>query len=209
MRKIAALFLIFVILGGVCGCGSGGRGSKLAGTWESDGFYDGDAMLEMFVHLDLYEEEIALMDPAGVGYVQTITFRPDKTYTIGCDADKSIALAREYYENALDAFYEHREELEVCYGVSFGTMSRESFFQFYAELYGVADYDALVELFTESTVDPAYLAQGEEHGTYRVSFRRIFCTAEGESVESYIEYTLKDDVLILNFYEGEQVYTRN
>lgn len=208
MRKIAALFLVFVILGGICGCASGDRTAKLTGTWETTGFYDGDAMMELFVYMDLYEEEMALMDPAGIAYVQTVTFREDGTYTIACDTDRSMAMAREYYVNVMDAFYEHREELEGCYGVSFGVMPRESFFRFYAELYGVEDYDALIELFTESTVDPDYLAEGEETGTYRVTPWRIYCTIDGEAEEAYIPYGLENDVLTLEFYEGKQAYIR-
>ena len=207
MRKIAAIFLILVILAACCGCVSP-RAARLEGTWETSGFYDGEAMMELFVHMDLYEEEMALMDPAGIGYVQTITFRPDHTYTIACDARKSAELAREYYRNALDSFYEHREELEKCYGVSFGIMTRENFFRFYSDLYGVADYDALVEMFTESTVDPEYLSEGEENGTYRVVGRRIYCLMDGDDTEAYIPYTLEEDVLTLRFYEGDQVYTR-
>ena len=110
MRKIAAFFLAVLVLVSLCGCTSRqGRAQKLQGTWESQKFYDGDAMLEIFVHMDLYEEEIALLDPAGIGYVEAITFRPDMTYTIGCDAELSLALAEQYFRDAMDAFYEHRE----------------------------------------------------------------------------------------------------
>ena len=208
MRKIAALFLAFVILGGICGCSTADRVAQLSGTWETTGYYDGDAMMELFVYMDLYEEEMALMDPAGIAYVQTMTFGEDLTYTIACDTDRSIALAREYYMQALDAFYEHREELEGCYGVSFGVMGKDSFFKFYAELYGVEDYEALIDLLTESTVDPDYLAEGEETGTYRVTPWRIYCTIDGEEGEQYIPYRLEDGILTLEFFEGEQAYTR-
>ena len=208
MRKIAALFLVFVILGGLCACSSEERAAELVGVWETTGYYDGDAMMELFVYMDLYEEEMALMDPAGIAYVQTVILREDSTYTIGCDTAKSIAMAREYYVEVLDRFYEHREELEGCYGVSFGAMGRDSFFKFYAELYGVENYDALIDLLTESTVDPDYLAEGEENGFYRVTPWRIYCTIDGETGEDYIPYHLEDDCLTLDFYEGEQVYTR-
>lgn len=208
MRKIAALFLAFVILGGLCACSAEERKAELIGTWETTGYYDGDAMMELFVYMDLYEEEMALMDPAGIAYVQTVTFLEDNTYTIACDTAASVALAREYYIQVLDSFYENRESLENCYGVYFGAMGRDSFFKFYAELYGVANYEELVDLLTESTVDPDYLAEGEETGTWRVTPWRIYCTIDGEVGEQYIPYRLEDGVLTLEFYEGEQVYTR-
>ena len=93
MRKIASVFLAVLILIGLCGCGSGGkRAEMLQGTWECQKYFDGDAMLEVFVHMDLYEEEIALLDPAGIGYVESITFRPDMTYTIGCIQNRALPL---------------------------------------------------------------------------------------------------------------------
>ena len=126
MRKRAGFFLTFLIIISLCGCSR----QALEGTWEYDGFYDGEAIMEMFVYMDLYEEEMALMDPGAIGYVETVTFREDGTYTIACDVERSTALAEEYYSNALDAFYENRADLEQCYGVSFGFMDRDSFFGF-------------------------------------------------------------------------------
>ena len=209
MRKIAAVFLAALLLGVLCGCvSSSAQTEAVCGTWEFAGFYDSEAILELFVHMDLYEEEIALMDPAGIAYVEYVTFREDNTYTIGCDVSQSTALAEEYYRNAMETFYEHREELEQCYGVSFGAMDRDSFFQFYTDLYGVEDYDALVRMFTESTVDPDYLAEGEENGTYRVTARRIYCTIDGEEEEQYVQYDLVDDTLTLSFYQWDKSYTR-
>lgn len=209
MRKIASVFLAVLILIGLCGCGSGGkRAEMLQGTWECQKYFDGDAMLEVFVHMDLYEEEIALLDPAGIGYVESITFRPDMTYTIGCDTEQSVALAEQYFRDAMNTFYEHREELNICYGVSFGVMDQDNFNQFYANLYGVSDYEALIDMFVESTVDPAYLEEGTEHGVFRVTGRRIYCTADGESQSQYIPYSFEDDVLTLGFYLGDVEYTR-
>ena len=209
MRKIAAVFLALIVLGGLC-CYvlAMGREAALYGTWEHHGYYDGDAIMEVFVHMDLYEEEIALMDPAGIGYVETITFRPDGTYTISCDTAASTALAEEYYRNAMEAFYENRETLGNCYGVSFSIMTRENFFQFYSQLYGVEDYEALIDMFTETTVDPEYLSEGEENGTYRVTPRRIYCTIEGEEEAQYVPYTLEDGALTLGFYQWELTYSR-
>ena len=209
MRKIAAVFLAAVLLGGLCGCASSSRWNEaICGTWEYVGCYDSEAILEQFVHMDLYEEEIALMDPAGIAYVESITFREDGTYTMACDAAQSMALAEEYYRGVMENFYEHREELEPCYGMSFGLMDRESFFRFYADLYGVADYDALIDMFTESTVDPEYLAEGEENGAFRITARRIYCVIDGEEKEQYVRYWLENDTLTLRFYQGDKSYIR-
>ena len=209
MRKIAAIFLAALLLGGLCGCGSSsGQTEAVCGTWEYVGYYDSDAMLELFVHLDLYEEEIALMDPAGIAYVEYVTFREDHTYTIACDTRQSSALAMSYYVQAFDQFYEHREELEKCYGVSFGMMDRDTFFQFYADLYGVSSYEGLIAMFTMSTVDPSYLAEGEENGTFRIMGQRIYCTANDSDKEQYVRYDLEDDTLTLSFYQWDKSYTR-
>ena len=205
MRKLLGFFLTFLILASLCGCSS--QKDALEGTWTHEGFYDSEAIMELFVYMDLYEEEIALMDPAAVPYVETVTFRDDKTYTIACDIAQSTALAEEYYRAVLDEFYEHRDTLEQCYGVSFGIMSRENFFDFYAEMYGVSGYEALVTMLTESTVDPAYLADAAENGTYRVTSNRIYCTPEGE-IEQYLDYTLDGDTLTLDYIETNRVYTR-
>ena len=204
MRKLLCFFLAVLILASLCGCSS----RALDGTWEYRGFYDGEAIMELFVYMDLYEEEIALMDPGAIGYVETVTFREDGTYTIACDVEQSTALAEEYYRNALEAFYENRVDLEQCYGVAFGLMDKDSFFGFYADMYGVEGFEGLVEMLTESTVDPAYLAEVAENGTCRITGKRIYWTAEGQGVREYLEYTLEGDTLILNFYDGEKAYTR-
>ena len=204
MRKLIGVFLTFLIIVSLCGCSR----RALEGTWEYDGFYDGEAITEMFVYMDLYEEEMALMDPGAIGYVETVTFREDGTYTISCDVERSTALAEEYYRNALDAFFENRIDLEQCYGVSFGLMDRDSFFGFYGEMYGVDGYEGLVAMFTESTVDPEYLAQIAESGTYRATGRRIFWNADGQYQSEYLEYSLEADTLVLHFFDGEKAYIR-
>ena len=205
MRKIMGFFLAFLMLAGLCGCSS--QKAALEGTWTHEGFYDSEAIMELFVWMDLYEEEIALMDPAAIPYLETVTFRADGSYTIACDVEQSTALAEEYYRAALDAFYENRDTLEQCYGVSFGVMSRENFFTFYAEMYGVSGYEGLVDMLTESTVDPQFLAAAAENGTYRVTSRRIYCTPEGEP-EQYLDYTLEGDALTLDYAETDKVYMR-
>lgn len=204
MRKLACVFLSFLIIAGLCGCSA----RELEGTWEYHGFYDSDSIMELFVYMDLYEEEIALMDPGAIGYVETVTFREDGSYTIACDIEQSTALAEEYYRNALEAFFENRAALEQCYGVSFGLMDQNSFFGFYADMYGVEGFEGLVDMLTESTVDPAYLAEVEENGTCRVTGRQIYWNPDGRHQNEYVEYSLEDDTLILNYYDGEKVYTR-
>ena len=204
MRKLVCFFLTFLIIISLCGCSR----RALEGTWEYSGFYDSEAIMEFFVYMDLYEEEIALMDPAALGYVETVTVREDGTYTLACDIERSTALAEEYYRKALDAFFENRADLEQCYGVSFGFMDRDSFFGFYADMYGVDGYEGLVQMLTESTVDPEYLAEVEENGTCRITGRRIYWNADGQYQNEYVEYSLEEDALILNYYDGEKAYTR-
>lgn len=209
MKRFCCFFLMILILAGLCGCSARAeRTQALEGTWRRSDCYDSEAIMEFFVYMDLYEEEIALMDPGAIGYVETVTFREDGTYTIACDIEESTALAEEYYRQALDAFYENRETLEQCYGVSFGTMSRDSFFRFYVDMYGLEDYEDLVAMLTESTVDPEYLEAAGESGTYRVTARKIYWKAEGQRMEQYLEYALEGDSLTLEFYDGARTYTR-
>ena len=208
MKKIITLSLAVLLL---CCClaGCGGSNVDLSGRWESVFYYDSDSVLAELEALEFYEEEIALLDPSTMGIQEVLLLNEDMTYTITCDAEKSMALVEEYYRNVFAAFYENREQLQELYGEDFVSMTEDEFNQYYAQLYGAASFDVLIDMIVGEEADYAYLEEDPEVGTYRISLNRIYFTIDGTSEEEYVSFrTGEDGSLTLEYTDSTVVYTK-
>lgn len=210
MKRIVALVLTMILVcAGLNGCDLDlGASDAIIGHWETVRYYTSDSMRRSMEDLDLYAEEIAMMDLGAVGYVDVFEIRDDKTYTITCDAEKSIAMVQQYFRDAFATFYQNRSELDDLYEDDLGSMTESQLQQFYADLYGQTDFDALIELFVYSITNEEYLLEGTEKGTYRVSRNRIWCTPEGEKEAQYIDFVVDGDILTLTYSDETVKYTR-
>lgn len=210
MKRIAALFLALMMIA-CCFAGCDGEADKVAeltGRWETVSYYTADSVVASFEAMDLYAEEIALLDANAMGLVDVVIFNEDKTYSFTSDSAKSMALVDEYYRNAFATFYANRDQLSEVYGEDLSAMTEEAFYLFYAEMYGVEDFESLIELFVGSAEDYAYLDEPVEVGTYRIVSNRIYCTIDGEAEALYITYSINGDSLDLVFDESTVTYTK-
>lgn len=210
MKRIIALFLSFVLVCcGLCGCDFGvDQAAAVVGRWETVNYFTSDSVTETLRNLDLYEEEIALLDPGAIGFVDVIEFNDDKTYTITCDTEKSLAMVDEYFRNVFATFYRNRDTLDDLYEEDLSAMTEAQFQQFYADLYVQSDFDALIEVFVYSITDEEHLLAGDETGTYRVSRGKIWCKISGETEEEYIDFSVEGNTLTLTYSDGTVVYTK-
>lgn len=209
MRRFIALAMMLAVLCSFCGCQTqSDKVAELTGTWETVGYFSAESVEELLVSLDLYEEEIALLDMGSMGIVDVIRFSEDKTYTITTDVDKTLALVEAYYRDAFATLYANRDKLAACYEDDLMPMSEEAFYQYYAAMYGVMNFDALIDTFVYSTTDAEVLTEDTENGTFRIFGPKIYFTMEGTDVEEYVDYTISGDTLSISYEDGVVEYTK-
>lgn len=214
MKKIInvlSLFLVIVMLAGMfAGCESQAQKlEKLAGTWVMTTDDTEEQAQIMLDGLDLYEEEIALVDLTSLDYVKVVEFGIDKTYRFFCDPDGTKVCVRTFLEGVFDALYENRTALNDVYGVEFDEISKTDFQQFYADLYTQADFDALIDHMVSSAYDYDSLAEGFEVGTFSITGSKIMCTISGESTAEALGYKIDGDQLTLTYSDTVEVYARS
>ena len=182
---------------------------KLEGPWRITLANSPDNTEALLKGLYFYDEEIALIDLSSLKYDQIIEFKADKTYSFFGDPQSTWAYMREFLAQAFTDMYAGRASIESCYNVNFSDMSMEEFFQFYAELYVLSDFDALLDEFTDSVYDYAALAKPWETGTYHIKGNKILFKITGSSEEEYITYQITaQNTLELIFDDGTLVYQR-
>ncbi len=181
---------------------------KLSGNWSTVTENSRQQATALLESVDLYPEEIALAEDIPLTYVQAVEFTAQKSYRFYICSDDTLECVRSYFLDVFDALYEGRQTLNELYDQDFGPMKAEEFQQFYARLYVVNDFDALIRQFTACAYAPAVLDPPLETGTYTIRGNNILCTAAGEDEAGSLGYTLKDDQLTLSYSDGTEVYTR-
>lgn len=185
----------------------GSKIDELAGVWHcmEDGQEEVTPLLEL---VDFYEEEIALVGELSMNFVKEVEFTQERTYRFSYDVDKTKAQVRAMYSAAMDALYENRASLTGLYGEEIAGASKEDFLQFYAELYGMESYDALLTSFTDNAYDYDKLGEDYETGTYTIEGDDIMCTITGESQAESLGYKIEGDNLTLTYADMVENHTR-
>lgn len=209
--KILSLVMAALMIAALfCGCESEEKKIEaLAGTWymtTSDPESEAMTLLENF---DFYAEEIACVDLTTLESVKIVKFTTEKTYLFAYDAAGTEACTRAFFEGAFDAMYENRASLSSLYDVDFESASKEEFLQFYADLYGAADYSELVDALVDNSYDFDALSEPWEEGTYSIEGGIIAMTILGESAAETLKYSIEGDTLTLTYADGVEVYSRS
>ena len=213
-NRIFSLVLTVVLAAGMlCGCGlldsnNQAQQEALAGVWTRTAADSQEQAQQLLENVDLYEEEIALVDMNSLGYVLQVEFTMENTYRFFYDVEATKTCVREFYMGVFDALYEGRSTLNAVYEVDFDEMSREEFNSYYTELYELEDFTALVDQFTENAYDYESLAEDLETGTYKLVADKILCKITGERKTESLGYKVEDGMLTLQFSDGTHVYKR-
>lgn len=191
-----------------CGCESTEeKMAALSGTWTMIMPDTAEQAQILLDNIELYPEEIALVDLNSLEQVKCVTFDFGH-YSFGYDVDGTLECVRQFYLGVFDALYEGRASLSNSYEADIANMTREEFNQFYAELYTAADFDTLIDLFVDNAYDTDALAEPFETGTYTIKGNALMCTITGESEAESLPYEIEGNTLTLHFSNLDETYTR-
>lgn len=209
--KILALALALVLCAGVlCSCQSNEeRMAELAGTWTMRSDDTAEQAQSLLETVEFYEEEIALVDLNSLDDVMCVTFDTEGNYSFAWDVAGIRQCLKEFYQGAFDALFEGRTSLNEVYDYDFSATTKEEFFQIYADMYGFADINALVDAFVESSYDYESLGEPLETGTFTIKGSDLMCTITGETEAESLGYIIDEDTLTLIYANGREVYTRS
>lgn len=213
MRKITALVLALVMLLALSACGTSQTLEALTSTrWSTIEYLTEDEAMEFLEAMDFYESEIALADLNSIGAVKTLEFTAEKTYRFAYDVELTKERTRAYLDGFISTLAANRDQLTGDYNEAFGVdvaaMTEEEFKTFYAELFGSADYDELLDYLTACFYNYDVLGEDLETGTFTLTSDKINCTTAGETEEEYLEYALTDTTLTLTYSDAVEVYTK-
>lgn len=211
LNKLIALALAVLMLSAVlCGCESNQEKIEaLSGTWSLTADDSEEQALALLENIDLYEEEIALVDLTTLDYVKIVTFDTNLNYSFGFDVEATKACVHSYYAEVFDTLYEKRTSLNDVYGLEFDAVSYDEFLLFYAELYGFTSFDSLLTYITDIAYDYDALQEPMETGTYTISGSKIMCTITGESQAESLGYSINGTTLTLTYIDAVEVYTKD
>ena len=212
MKKALILVLTAAMLiGCLCGCSllGGVKLDELVGTWTITMEDTEEEAMALLENIEAYDEEIALADLDSLEYVQVVKFYDDKSYSFGYDVDGTMACVRDYYDRFFDNLYNGRANLSGLYEVDIANLTRADFQQFYAELYGCADYEDMLDWFAQIAYDYEALEELWETGTFTISGDHIMCTITGTTKEEALGVEVDGNTLTLTYIDGVEVYTKN
>lgn len=207
MKKFVSVLLILAIACSLCACGGADKMEELCGVWVMPYEEDAETAKNLLESMEFYPEEMELIDTTGLELVMTVEFTQDKTYCYTYDLDACKANIRAFYEDAVITVYNSRSSLTDLYGYEIINMTEEEFKQFYAELFSMENYDALLDYFVENCLDYSMITNFDT-GTFRLSGSKIICTATGSTQEEEMSYSISGDTLTLVYVDGKEVYTR-
>ena len=208
-KKALVLLLVAALsMALFCGCErTEAKEAALFGTWTMVMPDTAEQSQILLDNIELYPEEIALVDLNSLEQVKSVTFAFGPS-SFGYEVDGTLDCGRRFYLAAFDAMYEGRASLSNSYEADIANMTREEFNQFYAELYSAADFDTMIDLFTDSAYDLDSLAEPFETGTYTIKGNELMCTITGESKAESLPYEIEGNTLTLHFSNMDETYSR-
>lgn len=208
MKYIKTVLLLMLASVLLCGCGTELKQEDITGKWVGIGTNKQAVATKLLDQISLYTEERDFVDLNSLQYIKCVKFTKDGKYTFSWPAEENKPCVRDFYEGIMDALYRNRVNLNELYGTSFDDMTRDEFNQFYADMYGFADYESMINSFVENAYDYEQMAVTKEKGTYKIDGPVLVCTVEGSEEGVVLGCEVAGDTLKLIYAGSEEVYTR-
>lgn len=217
IKRTLALALVFVMmltLMSACGNKAELLAAKqqelCSGKWLSDVADSREEALALAECIDLYQEEIALVDLDSLKYSVILEYHMDGTFRQYISPEHTKAHVRAFYEGIFAGFYAARDTLGALYDVDLSAATEEEFRLFYADLYGFEDFNALMDEFAESAYD--YQWEDLESGTYSMKTETsIYIKRETSDPDleasGMLSFQLENGTLTLDYSDGPATYT--
>lgn len=179
----------------------------LCGVWEMEVAVPREDVRTLLESNDFYDEEITLADLGALSYVQTVTFRGDGTYRFSVDTEASQARVEEFFRGVFQKLFAGRETLNEIYDVDFGQMDEAQFQQFYAEIYEMQNFEALISLFSQDALNLEAMAELES-GDFKLKNGKIDFVTSSIDQPGAADYAIDGEKLTITYVDGVEEYTR-
>lgn len=215
-RALSLTLVCLMMLTLLCACGddSDALAAKqeelCAGKWLAQEQDSEEQALVLVEGVDLYEEEIALVDLGTLKYSTIAEFQLDGTYRRYISVEHTRNDVRDFYQGVFDALYEGRASLGALYGTDLTDMSHEDFLAFYAILYGYEEFSTLLDDFVENAYE--YKWEDLESGTYELksvnllTVKRVSSDPSADTTGN-VPFKLENGTLTLEYSDGDVVHT--
>ena len=216
-KRVLCLALACVMLCMLCACGNkaevlAARQEELcANLWLTITPDSEEQALALLENIDMYPEEIALVDLTSLEYARIMEYKMDGTYRQYISVEHTKDLVREFYEGVFHTLYDNRTALGSLYEEDLASMDKEQFLTFYASLYAYEDFYVLLGEFVDSAYD--YQWEDLESGTYTmksvniISIKRTSTDPEADPTGT-IPFKLENGTLTLEYGDGDVTYTK-
>ena len=183
------------------------RMDALCGVWEMEVAVPREDVRTLLENNDFYDEEITLADLGALSYVQTVTFREDGTYRFSVDTEASQARVGEFFRGVFQKLFAGRETLNEIYDVDFGQMDEAQFQQFYAEIYEMQDFEALIYVYPQNALNRAAMAELASVYLMLKNGKIDFVTSSIDQ-PGVADYAIDGEKLTITYVDGVEEYTR-
>lgn len=208
-KIVAAVLFVMLVVGLAAGAMflTRQQHKELYGIWEGEFPCPAEDVQTLLEDFGFFPEEIELVDLASLNFVQRVEFREDGTYYFTIQVEETREQTAEFFRGVMDALFESRQSLNQVYEASFQEMNQEQFRQYYAQLYQVEDYDALIAVLADQSFDYQAL-EDYEHGEYKIQWRAINFVTSSVDEEGMAKYRIDGDTLTIEYEDGPVEYTR-
>ena len=159
-------------------------------------------------NIDMYEEEIAVVDTKSLQYARIIEYSVNGTYRQYISVEHTKACVRNFYKSAFDALYANRADLDDLYDADLAEMTEEEFQLYYTDLYGYDDFSVMIDYFADIAYDYAW--EDLESGTFTVTEENTISILRDEDTEDTsgnVTFKIENDTLTLIYSDTTVIYT--
>lgn len=185
---------------------------ELLGLWEIVEYRPDESVHSLLESIDFYEEEIALIDLSSLAFQRTLILTENNRYYMGYDPEDSVQYAQVFFESVFEDLYTERKTLEAVYDIDLASMDKDTFLDFYAEMYEADSFDILVANWIDNLfyyTDDEYAFAYLDEGTYSIDSNRLHLQSDTDSESFNVSFKLDSNYLYLSDPNTQRTYTKS